>query len=139
MIVFTFRAVVSNDESHMWGRWRGRGKDVLHASPQLLFLTSPSPGRGHRLRRGTAKQTLCRNAGRQRAKLTTFRHFPSKEQVLLVEWNVDRPNSVTTVGTGQLVPSSIPQTVTPPPTRLGIALRQWAASVSLPRAVFLPS
>lgn len=30
-----------------------------------------------------------------------------------MEWNVDRPHSATTVGTGQLVPS-IPQTVTPP-------------------------
>lgn len=75
---------------------------------------------GHRLQRDTAKQTLGKNAQRQRAKPATFRHFPSKEQALLVGWNVNRPNSVTTVGTGQLV-LSIPQTLAPPPPPAGQA------------------
>lgn len=93
----------------------------MQASLRLLLPTS-SPGRGHRLQRAMAKQTLHKNAGGlrggrtgggMRAKPATFRHFPSKEQALLVGWNVDRPNLATTVGSGQLVPS-IPQTVTPP-------------------------
>lgn len=85
----------------------------MHASSRLLLPTSP--GRGHRLQRDTAKQTLCKNAPRQRAKPATFRHFPSKEQAWLVGWNVDRPNSVTTVGTGQLVPAFHRQC--PPPSQ----------------------
>lgn len=51
---------------------------------------------------------------------------------LLVEWNVDRPNSATTVGTEQPVPG-IPQTVTPRP---GTAQRHGLPSVSLPCVAF---
>lgn len=51
---------------------------------------------------------------------------------LLVEWNVDRPNSATTVGTEQPVPG-IPQTVT---SRPGTAQRHGLPLVSLPCVAF---